>query len=377
MKFHPIEVLIDELKKGRPIVMVDDENRENEGDVILPAHNVTPENINFLVKHARGLVCLCLTRERCEKLNLPLMVPNNGNGAKFGTNFTLSIEAAKGVTTGISAQDRAKTILAAVSPDAQPGDIVQPGHIFPIIAQPGGVLERAGHTEASTDMMRLAGAEPASVICEIMNEDGTMAQGQDLTNFCNEHQLKMGTIEDLIAYRMKHEPTVECIHAMNVPTAHGVFELQVFVDHISKLHHYAFIKGTPHREQEALIRVHMHDPLLDLSVMTNLTTGKWGIEQSLQAINVFGEGALVLLSQPIQPAKSLEHLGILSHFSNNKEKKCLESQNSPDLRLIGVGSQVLSSLGFGKMRVLGSEKRYYGLSGFGLEVTGFQPWEPK
>ena len=351
MKFTPIELLIEELKQGRPIVMVDDANRENEGDVILPAHNVTAEKINFLVKHARGLVCLSLTQSRCEQLNLPLMVPNNGNGAKFGTNFTLSIEAAEGVTTGISAQDRAKTILAAVSPNAQPGDIVQPGHIFPIIAQPGGVLERAGHTEASTDMMRLAGLEPASVICEIMNEDGTMAQGQDLENFCGQHDLKMGTIEDLIAYRMKHEPTVECIHAMSIPTAHGEFALQVFVDHISQLHHYAFIKGNPNKNQEALIRVHMHDPLLDLSVMSNLMTGKWDIDQSLREINRFGEGALVLLCQPVQPTKSLEHLGILSHFAKNATKECLDTQMKPDLRLIGVGSQVLSSLGFGKIRV--------------------------
>lgn len=372
MKCQAIPELITELKKGRPIVMVDDEHRENEGDIIFPAECINDQMVNFMASHAKGLICLSLTEERCKQLNLPLMVPA-GNGTKYGTNFTLSIEAAEGVTTGISAQDRAKTIQAAVAKKASAQDIVQPGHIFPIIAKPGGVLERAGHTEASVDLMRLAGFEPAGVICEIMNEDGTMAKGQDLMDFCQKHQLKIGSIEELIAFRVQHEPTVECIHEFELPIKESTLKAYIFLDHISQQHHYAFVKGKPCKEQEAYVRVHMHDPLLDLSFMQGLSTGHWRLEDSLKAIINYGNGALVLLSQTVSPQSNIENIGLFSYLQGNQSKPVSQSRSASDLKQIGVGSQVLSALGYGKIRVLGSEKGYYGLPGFGLEVVGFKP----
>lgn len=369
MEVHAIEEIIEDIKMGRPVVMIDDEDRENEGDVIIAAEKTTPELINFMVRHARGLVCLPLTQEKCKQLKLPLMVDGR-NGTKFGTNFTLSIEAKEGVTTGISAFDRAKTILTVADPKVSAEDIVQPGHVFPIMAQPGGVLARAGHTEASVDLARLAGLQPMGVICEIMNENGSMARGEDLIAFCKEHDLKIGTIADLIAYRLKHEPTVHEIHQLHLPTALGTFEFRVFEDKISGLHHYAFVKPTAQPYEEALVRVHLHEPLLDLSLFSQLRPDHLTVENALAAIDHFGVGALVLLSQPSNQRRNLEHLGFLEHRQTHPDVQ--KYQEKDDFRLIGVGSQILSTLGFGKIRVLGAEKRYYGLSGFGLEVVGFQ-----
>lgn len=376
MQFHPIEEIIADIRMGRPVVMVDDADRENEGDVIFAAQKTTPELINFMARYARGLICMPLTQEKCKQLNLPLMVPTR-NGAKFGTNFTLSIEAAKDVTTGISAQDRATTILAAANPNATADDIVQPGHIFPIMAQPGGVLSRAGHTEASTDLARLAGLEATAVLCEIMNEDGTMARGDDLFAFCERHQLKIGTIADLIAYRLKKEATVHLVHDTFLKTRLGEFQLKVFEDDISKLHHYCFIKGNPTKDKEALVRVHVHQPLLDLPIFMHLRPEGWSIDAALTAIEASGHGACVLISDSVDHLKNIEQLGLLEHIQaiNDLSPTEIDSKNSTakprDWRLIGVGSQILSALGFGKIRVLGSEKRYYGLSGFGLKVMGF------
>ena len=374
MQFYSIEDIIEDIKQGKPVVMVDDEDRENEGDVIFAAEKATPELVNFMVRHARGLVCMPLTEKKCKQLKLPLMVPI-GNGAKFSTNFTLSIEAAHGVTTGISAQDRATTILAAANPNALPEDIVQPGHIFPIMAQPGGVLARAGHTEASTDLARLAGFESTAVLCEIMNEDGTMMRGNALFEFCHTHQLKIGTIADLIAYRMKTESTIQAVYEKSLNTPFGNFKLNVFEDTISGMHHYCFIKGVPNKEKEALIRVQVHEPVLDLPVLSHLKTDTWSMEEALTAIDRSGSGAFVLLAQPTSPKTNIEQLDLLAHLQSSTGGQCSKPvrERSADWRLNGVGSQILSTLGFGKIRVLGSEKRYYGLSGFGLSVVGFMP----
>lgn len=375
MQFHPIDEIIQDIKAGKPVVIVDDEDRENEGDVVFAAQKTTPEMINFMAKYARGLICMPLTQEKCQQLNLPLMVHTN-NGTKFGTKFTVSIEASKGVTTGISAADRATTILAAAAPNAVAEDIVQPGHIFPIMAQPGGVLARAGHTEASTDLARLAGFDPMAVICEIMDDDGTMTKGQALFDFCEKHQLKIGTIADLIAYRLTKETTVHVIHSSTLKTAFGDFDLTVFKDDISGLLHYSFVKGTPDKEHTALIRVHVHEPVMDLPVFSHFREPAWSIEEALQAIQEAGNGALVLLSQPNDQIRSLESLGLMTYMQQENQDKSTKSASAyskADLRVIGVGSQILSSLGFGKIRVLGSEKRYYGLSGFGISVEGFLP----
>lgn len=374
MQYNPISDIIEDIKLGKPVVIVDDEDRENEGDVVFAAEKTTPELINFMAKHARGLVCMPITAEKSAALKLPMMVAGN-NGTQFGTNFTVSIEAATGVTTGISAQDRARTILAAAAPDACEEDIVQPGHIFPIVAEPGGVLARAGHTEASTDLARLAGLQPAAVICEIMHDDGSMTKGPELFEFCRKHQLKIGTIADLIAYRLTREQTVHEVHHSALETALGPFELKIFQDDISHLYHYCFIKGQPHKDQEALIRVHVHEPVIDLPVFSNLIHRSWTIEEALTEIQAHPSGALVLLSQPYDSEQTIEKAGLLSVLSNDAAKgvwsESTSTKEKADWRVIGVGSQILSSLGYGKIRVLGEKKRYYGLSGFGITVVGF------
>ncbi|HEY9104336.1 bifunctional 3,4-dihydroxy-2-butanone-4-phosphate synthase/GTP cyclohydrolase II [Chitinimonas sp.] len=351
--------LIADLAAGRMIILMDDEDRENEGDIVMAAEHVTPEAINFMAKHARGLICLTLTEQRCRQLQLPLMVTRNG--ASHGTNFTVSIEAAEGVSTGISAADRARTVQAAVAQDAQPSDIVQPGHVFPLMAREGGVLARAGHTEAGCDLARMAGCLPASVICEIMNDDGSMARLPELLPFAAQHGLKIGTIADLIQYRSRTESLVERAGERMVQTPAGEFRLVAFRERGSAATHLALVKGSFRCEDEVLVRV--HEPL---SVMDWMDVGQsrhsWGIYQSLTAINEAGRGVLVLLHRDESGddllARALPELKL-----NNPTKW--------DLRTYGVGAQMLKSLGVGKMKLLSPERKMPSMTGFGLEVTGF------
>lgn len=357
MAIHSIEEIIEEIRQGNMVVMMDDEARENEGDVIMAAQKVTPEHINFMARYARGLVCLPLPKAHCEHLRLPLMVADNYS--KFGTNFTVSIEAAHGVTTGISAQDRAHTILAAVNAAAKPEDIVQPGHIFPIMAQEGGVLVRAGHTEASVDLARLAGLTPAAVLCEILNEDGTMARRPELELFAKKHHLKLGTIASLIQYRLAREPTLKETKRVPFPTAFGEFTLVVFQDVILQQIHFALMYGKPQKNQAALVRVHLHDPLSDIPGAKWGSKESWSLEAALSQVADEGVGAVVLLQQSLSVEERLE--SVQSQGTSQGE----------NWRLIGAGSQILSLLGFGKIRLLGAKKHYCALSGFGLEVTEF------
>jgi 3,4-dihydroxy 2-butanone 4-phosphate synthase/GTP cyclohydrolase II len=295
MKLNSVRELIDDLRAGKMIVLMDDEDRENEGDLVMAAEFATPEAINFMAKHARGLICLTLTQQRCEQLELPLMVGRNGT--QLGTNFTLSIESAEGVTTGISAADRAKTIQVAVARDAKPKDIVMPGHIFPLMAQSGGVLHRAGHTEAGCDLARMAGCEPAAAIVEIMNDDGTMARRPDLEVFAEQHGLKIGTIADLIEYRMLNEKTVEQVSENILPTFYGDFKMIAFSDRVDNLTHVALVKGNPTPEEITTVRVHQVDPLRDLmSAQINGQTG-WNMHRVLEGVSDSAGGGVIMLGQ--------------------------------------------------------------------------------
>ncbi|MDP5030031.1 MAG: bifunctional 3,4-dihydroxy-2-butanone-4-phosphate synthase/GTP cyclohydrolase II [Paraglaciecola sp.] len=355
--------IIEDIRQGKMVILMDDEDRENEGDLIMAAEHVTPEAINFMVTHARGLVCMPITAERAKRLNLPLMVDNNG--AQFSTNFTVSIEAAEGVTTGISAADRARTVLAAVAADAKASDIVQPGHIFPLIAKEGGVLNRAGHTEAGIDLPRLAGCEPASVIVEILNDDGSMARGPELEVFAKKHQLKIGTIADLIEYRNLYETTIEQVAKCKLPTEYGDFDLITFKDVIDNQVHFAMCKGEINGDKPTLVRVHLQNNLSDL-----LGSNR-GIERSMslpQALKQIGEqgGVLVLLG------KEQDVLGQLKQFeAEDKGELPTAAPRQGTSRTVGVGSQILASLGVKKMRLLSRPKKYHALSGYGLEVVEY------
>ncbi|MBN9288609.1 MAG: hypothetical protein BGO43_07185 [Gammaproteobacteria bacterium 39-13] len=367
MTIHHIEEIIEDIRQGKMVVMMDDENRENEGDVIMAAEKATPEHINFMMRFARGLVCLPLPKERCEQLRLPLMVPSYSD---FMANFTVSIEAAEGVSTGVSAQDRAHTILTAIAPMAKAEDISQPGHVFPIMAQPGGVLVRAGHTEASVDLTRLAGLTPGAVICEVLNEDGSMARRPQLEEFAKTHNLKLGTIADLIRYRLRLEPTLKEILRKPYPTPFGHFEFIAFQDVITLQHHFALLYGKPQKEKPQLVRVHLNDRLLDIPFAEWGSKERWPLELAMQKIAEEGSGAIVLLEQlQSQSGSLLERINKLSHPTTEL------SSGTGEWRLIGVGSQILSLLGFGRIRVLGSKKHYCALSGFGLEVSEYHPFE--
>jgi 3,4-dihydroxy 2-butanone 4-phosphate synthase / GTP cyclohydrolase II len=341
------------------VILVDEEDRENEGDLVLAAEFVTPEAINFMAKHARGLICLTLTKERCEQLHIPLMTSSNRSG--FGTNFTLSIEAAEGVTSGISAADRARTVQAAVAFNAKPADIVQPGHIFPVMAQPGGVLMRAGHTEAGCDLAQMAGLTPASVICEIMKDDGTMARLPDLLVFAKEHNLKIGAITDLIQYRAAQEVLVECVGERPMTTAQGEFTLKVFREKMTDATHLALIKGTPNAETETLVRVHQ-----PLSVIDALDAGSgvhsWSVPNALARLQQAETGVLVLLYES-ESAQSLKDRALNAKPLN---------AHKMDLRTYGVGAQILRALGVRKMKVLAKPRRMPSMTGFDLEVTGYE-----
>ncbi len=305
MSLNSVEEIIADIRAGRMVVLMDDEDRENEGDLVMAAGMVRPEDINFMASHGRGLICLTLTRERCEQLALPLMVQRNDS--LHSTNFTLSIEAAEGVTTGISAQDRARTILAATARDARPADIVMPGHIFPLMAKPGGVLTRAGHTEAGCDLARLAGLEPAAVIVEILKEDGSMARRPDLELYAQRHGLKMGTIEDLIRYRIENEKTVERVAVSDLATEHGVFRAYAYHDSIDDSVHLALVMGEIRADEPTLVRVHMQNTLGDL--VDALTEGHHlTLRQALQRVAQEGKGVVVILRQKEGPEALAEQI---------------------------------------------------------------------
>ncbi len=341
------------------VILVDEEDRENEGDLVLAADFVTPEAINFMAKHGRGLICLTLTRERCEQLNLSLMTAKNRSG--HGTNFTMSIEAAEGVTTGISAADRARTVQAAIAFNAKPADIVQPGHIFPIMAQPGGVLMRAGHTEAGCDLPRMAGLTPASVICEIMKDDGTMARLPDLLEFATEHNLKIGAITDLIHYRSEREALVECVGERTITTAQGEFALKVFREKLTDATHLALVKGNPTADIETVVRVHQPLSVIDVLDADNLVHS-WSIPKALARLQSAEAGVLILLHES-ETAQGLAHRALNAKPLN---------AHKMDLRTYGVGAQILRALGVRKMKVLAKPRRMPSMTGFDLEVTGYE-----
>lgn len=357
-----IEDILDELRAGRMVVIMDDADRENEGDLIMAAEKVRPEDVNFMARYGRGLICLTLTRERCAQLRLPLMV--NDTDHKRTTNFTVSIEAAEGVTTGISAYDRAHTIRTAVKPDAKPEDLRQPGHIFPLMAQPGGVLTRAGHTEAGCDLMRFAGLEPAAAIVEILNEDGSMARRPDLEKFARTHHLKIGTIADLIRYRLAKEKTVERIAERDVPTEFGEFRLLAYEDRINRTVHLALVHGEIRPDRPALVRVHLQNTLADV-VGAQWEELGWPLRHAMRRIASEG-GVLVILRQVEDPAALVQRLR--GHPAETAEDG---TPAAAVLRTYGIGAQILLDMGVKRMRVLSQPKRMHGLSGFGLEVVEY------
>jgi len=361
-----IEEIIADLRQGRMVIMMDDEDRENEGDLIMAASCVQPEDINFMARYGRGLICLTLTRERCEQLRLPLMVSETD--AKHMTNFTVSIEAATGVTTGISAADRAMTIKAAVAPAAQPEDLIQPGHIFPLMAQAGGVLTRAGHTEAGCDLARLAGYEPASVIVEILHEDGSMARRPELERFARQHHLKIGTVADLIRYRMVHEKTVRQVAACRLPTTAGMFDLKAFVDEADEQLHLALVYGSLAGDKPVLVRVHMEDELDDLFDVCRQDKS-WTLQEAMRRVVAEGRGVIVLLRN----GQTVEQM--IRRIRNDQMRDqgvvLPRPQQDAELRTYGIGAQILVELGVGAMRVLGTPRKLHALSGFGLDIVEY------
>lgn len=359
--------LIEDIRQGKMVILMDDEDRENEGDLVIAADAINADTVNFMARYGRGLICLTLTEERCQQLSLPLMVFENG--AQFSTNFTLSIEASTGVTTGISAADRATTIKAAVAKNAKPEDLVQPGHVFPIMAQPGGVLTRAGHTEAGCDLTRLAAREPAAVIVEILNEDGTMARRPQLEKFAEHHQLKIGTIADLIEYRCTNETTVELVSECEWPTAYGFFKLKTFKDTIDQQLHFALVKGEINKVQPTLVRVHMENTLTDLLHGDRAGKRSWSVEKALSRIAEEQSGILLLLTGRESQNSILSQ--IEEFQSMDKGIRKLTEKQPSGARTVGIGSQILHTLGVHQMRLMSEEKKYYALSGFNLEVVEF------
>ena len=361
MNIATIQDIINEIRAGRMVVLVDEEDRENEGDLVFAAQFVTPEKINFMAKHGRGLICLTLTEAHCKQLNLPLMVRNNGS--PLGTNFTLSIEAASGVTTGISAADRARTVQVAADKNAKPSDIVQPGHIFPLMAQNGGVLVRAGHTEAGCDLAYMAGLTASSVICEILKDDGEMARLPDLVEFAKLHGLKIGAIADLIEYRSHHEKLIERLGRRMVQTAYGTFELIIYQDKTTQSTHLALIKGPIQPDVETLVRVHESLSVLDFMEQTSFKNST-SVHDALLKISQSPSGVLVLLHR--------------NETSQELLKRALDTpevhQATPwDARSYGIGAQILRDLNVGKMRLIATPRKLPSMTGFGLEVVGYAP----
>ncbi|CAK0771352.1 3,4-dihydroxy-2-butanone 4-phosphate synthase [Gammaproteobacteria bacterium] len=359
MALSTIPEIIEDLRQGRMVILMDDENRENEGDLILAASLVRPVDINFMARYGRGLICLTLTRERCQQLHLPLMVSDTSD--KHATNFTVSIEAARGVTTGISAADRAQTVRAAVAPGARPEDLVHPGHIFPLMAQPGGVLSRAGHTEAGCDLTRLAGLPPAAVIVEILNEDGTMARRPDLEKFAANHDFKIGTIADLIHYRILHEKNIERVVETSFHNEYGDFRLFAYLDTLDQTLHFALVRGTLDSEQPPLVRVHLQDDLCDLLGSHSMGCA-WPLREAMSRIGREG-GVLILLRRSQEQKNIVRRIKGLETVSSHEPQE--------DLRDYGIGARILGDLGIRKMRVLSAPKRFHALSGFGLEVIEY------
>src|SRR5262245_14314268 len=356
----PIVDLIADLGAGRMVVLVDEADRENEGDLLIAAEFVTPETINFMARYGRGLICLTLTEEKCRSLSLPLMV--TANRSPLGTNFTVSIEAAEGVTTGISAADRARTVQAAIRPDARPEDLVQPGHIFPLMAQNGGVLVRAGHTEAGCDLARLAGLAPAAVICEILKDNGEMARLPDLIEFAARHKLKIGTITDLIQYRGRTESLVTRVADRDIETAHGRMRLYVYSDRIGQETHLALVKGQPSPEREVLVRVHEPISLMDMLDVQS-TSHSWNFNDALATIAGAPCGIIVLLHRQESAQELLERA--------SSSPRAMQSAPAVALRNFGMGAQILKDLKVKKMRLLAHPRRMPSMAGFGLEVTGY------
>ncbi len=356
MSLAPITEIVAELKAGRMVILVDEEDRENEGDLVMAAEFATPEAINFMAKYGRGLICLTLTDQRCRQLGLKQMVSDNQT--PHGTAFTVSIEAAEGVTTGISAADRAVTILAAVKRDAKPSDIIQPGHIFPLRAQPGGVLKRAGHTEAGCDLAALAGLEPAAVICEILKEDGSMARLPDLLEFAAEHGLKIGTIADLIQYRSENEALVKRVAEKTVHTAYGDFALVAYHDETADETHLALVKGDIQPEAETLVRV--HEPVSVLDFLDAGMDHSWSMDAALQTLAAAQRGVMVLMHR--------------TETGTDLRQRLTSEPQVPvkfDLRNYGIGAQILRDLGVGRMKLMARHRRMPSMAGFGLEVTGY------
>jgi 3,4-dihydroxy 2-butanone 4-phosphate synthase/GTP cyclohydrolase II len=363
--FSDIEDIIADIADGKMVIMVDDESRENEGDLIMAAAKVRAEDINYMATHGRGLICLTMSRDRCRQLRLPLMVSETDQ--RHATNFTISIEAAEGITTGISAHDRAKTIQAAVAADARPEDLRQPGHIFPVMAQPGGVLTRAGHTEAGCDLARLAGLEPAAAIVEILNEDGTMARRPDLEKFAGKHGIRIGTIADLIRYRLEKEHNVERILEKAVDTEFGRFTMVCYDDHINRAVHLALVKGDLSSVEAPLVRVHLQDTLGDVVGVRSGSLG-WPLHSAIERIAQEEVGAIVLLRDQETSRDFMESVEGLG-----EKRDELEVRRSGDavLRTYGVGAQILRDLGLSKIRVLSAPKQMHAISGFDLEITEY------
>jgi len=349
--------IIADLRAGKMVILVDEEDRENEGDLVMAAEFVSPEAVNFMAKHGRGLICLTLTEERCRQLDLPLMVGDNRS--RMGTNFTVSIEAASGVTTGISAADRARTVRAAVKKDAKPEDIVQPGHIFPLMAQKGGVLVRAGHTEAGCDLAQLTGLVPAAVICEVLKDDGDMARLPELFAFASEHRLRIGTIAELIHYRSRTESLVERVAERPLQTIYGQFKLVAYRDKSSRDTHVALVKGKVTAGQEILVRV--HEPLSVADFLDAAShSHSWNVNDALRAIAAAPSGVMVLLHRTESGAELLERLAMNE-----------QAQSRMDLRTYGIGAQILRDLGVTRMKVMGAPRKMPSMTGFDLEVTGY------
>ncbi len=366
MKLNSVEEIIEDIRQGKMVVIMDDENRENEGDLLMAASAVSADDVNFMARYGRGLICLTLTQERCKQLNLPLMV--SGTDLIESTNFTISIEAAEGVTTGISSADRAVTIAAAVKLDATSTDIVQPGHIFPLMAQPGGVLGRAGHTEAGCDLARIAGYDPSAMIVEILNDDGTMARRPDLELFAQEHGLKIGTIEDLISYRIKHEKTIERISVCDFPSAYGNFSLIAFRNTLDSIVHYALThtqdkNGIIDSTEPVLVRVHMNNILTDS--LGALDARSWPLQDAMKQVAAAKQGVVVLLNS------SDENALVLQWMSKQINNDTVQYKTPKNLRTDGVGAQILLDVGVKKMQLMTAPKVIHGLAGFGLEIIDY------
>lgn len=362
---NSIEEILADISAGRMVVIMDDEDRENEGDLIMAAQKVRAEDVNFMARFGRGLICLTLTAERCRQLRLPLMVSETHR--EHRTNFTLSIEAAEGVTTGISAHDRAHTVLTAVKPNARPEDLRQPGHIFPVMAQPGGVLTRAGHTEAGCDLARLAKLDPSAMIVEIMNDDGTMARRPDLEAFAVRHNLKIGTIADLIRYRLRQERSVERIAEQSVDTEFGPFRLLAYEDHVHRDVHLALVRGSIENIAAPLVRVHPVDTLSDLIGLRD--SGRtWTLRDAMKRIAAEGAGIVILLRDQSTPRELADAVAALGQ----RVEHAPAAQVAPQvLRTYGIGAQILKDLGVTRMQVLSTPKQLQGISAFGLEITGY------